>query len=83
MSLDSALENWAAWYSSKDANDPDNEKSLMMAIEVEKIAVRLMERERGALIAKWVKKAKRIKDGAALYSAEQEVEIGLKQLKLI
>ena len=81
--VDDALLNWAAWYNSdEDLNAPTNPISLEYATAVERILDTLHWKEQKALKGSYLG----VKCGfteAALYTAKQAVEQGLRERKLI
>ena len=81
--VDDALLNWAAWYNSdEDLNAPTNPVSLKYALAVDRMLDSLHWREVNALKAQYL--GARVKfTEAALFTAKQAVEQGLRERKLI
>lgn len=81
--VDDALLNWAAWHSpTYDADDPLNAVSLVHAVAVDSLYDMLHYREKQAINVKYLNKKEKWTE-AALYTAEQAIEQGLRDRKLL
>lgn len=81
--LDDAILNWAAWYNSdEDVNSPINPVSLKYAAAVDLLVSNLHHKERQALRGSYLG-SKCFWTEAALFTARQAIEEGLRDRKLI
>lgn len=82
--VDDAILNWAAWCNTpeSDVNDPIDAVSLRYAIAVDALYDMLHFREKNAICVEYLGKRIAVTE-AALYTAKQAIEQGLRDRKLI